>query len=66
MPDWKFCGGTDLLLFLAQVIVVYLVVSIFVFNLTRGDTNKELWISLLRSSVGYLLPSLILKRKTPE
>ena len=66
MPDWKFCGGTDLLLFLAQVIVVYLEVSISLFNLPRGDTNKELWISLLSSSVGYLLPYPILKRKTPE
>ena len=55
--------ASDLILFFAQVFAVYIVISISLYNLIKGDSNKELWISLLSSSVGYLLPSPILSKK---
>ena len=55
---------TDLVLFFAQVFAVYVVIAISLYNLTLDDiTNKDLWVSLLSSSVGYLLPSPIMTQK---
>ena len=57
MPNLKLPHNTfDLVLFVAQVLAVYIVIAISLYNLTKGGENKELWISLLSSSVGYLLP----------
>ena len=55
--------ASDLILFFAHVFAAYIVISISLYNLTKGDSNKELWISLLSSCVGYLLPSPILSNK---
>ena len=63
MPDLKPPHNTfDLILFAAQVLAVYIVIAISLYNLTKGGENKELWISLLSSSVGYLLPSPIVTK----
>ena len=56
----------DIVLFGAQVLVIYIVVSISLYDLTQSNDNKELWISLLSSSVGYLLPSPILTKHVPH
>ena len=48
---------SDIILFAAQMIAVYIIISISLYNLTQTIEKKELWISLLSSSVGYLLPS---------
>jgi len=48
------------ILFFAQTILIYIVVSISLYNLTRTDVNKsdeKLWVALLSSSIGYLLPN---------
>ena len=52
----------NITLLVAQVLVVYIVIAISLYNLTKGTENKELWISLLSSSVGYLLPSPIISK----
>ena len=56
----------DIVLFSAQVLVIYIVVSMSLYNLTQSNDNKELWISLLSSSVGYLLPSPFLSKHVPH
>ena len=56
----------DIALFGAQVLVIYIVVSISLYNLSQSNDNKELWISLLSSSVGYLLPSPFLSKNAPH
>ena len=56
-------SATDVIAFLSQVVAVYIVIIISLLNLTRGADNKELWVSLLSSSVGYLLPAPILTKK---
>ena len=56
----------DIVLFGAQVLVIYIVVSISLYNLSQSNDNKELWISLLSSSVGYLFPSPFLSKHIPH
>ena len=55
--------AANLALFLCQVVGVYVVIILSLYNLTQGVENKELWVSLLSSSVGYLLPAPILTKK---
>ena len=63
MPNINLSQSTsDINLFAAQVIAVYITISISLYNLTQIIENKELWISLLSSSVGYLLPSPMLSK----
>ena len=56
-------NAIDVIAFLFQVVAVYIVIIISLLNLTRGTDNKELWVSLLSSNVGYLLPTPILTKK---
>lgn len=58
--------GFDVILFIAQVISIYIVIASSIYNLTRGVENKELWVSLLSSSVGYLLPSPVISKHVPH
>ena len=51
----------ELILFIAQVLAVYIVIAISLYNLTQTTDNRDLWISLLSSSIGYLLPSPMIK-----
>ena len=56
-------NATDVIAFLCQVVAVYIIIIISLINLTRGANNKELWVSLLSSSGGYLLTAPILTKK---
>ena len=49
-------------LFLCQVVVLYTVILISIYNLTTGHDNSNLWTALLSSSFGYLLPNPNLRR----
>ena len=63
MPDIMLPQQTTVnILFAAQVIVVYFVISISLYNLTQNTENKELWFSLLSSSFGYLLFSPVITK----
>ena len=53
----------NLALFVYRIAAVYIVIAFSLYNLTQGVENKELWVSLLSSSVGYLLPAPILTKK---
>ena len=50
--------------FFAQIVILYIVIFTCLGNLTvgKGDLNS-LWISLLCSCVGYLLPSPYISKK---
>jgi hypothetical protein len=49
--------------YITQVIIVYIVILCALLNLTFYPTvRQELWITLLSSSIGYLLPSPYIKR----
>ena len=51
--------------FVTQVIIVYIVILCALINLTfYPQAKQELWITLLSSSIGYLLPSATIKKPT--
>ena len=50
------------IVFLCQVIVLYTVILISIYNLITGLENYNLWTALLSSSLGYLLPNPTLRR----
>ena len=53
----------SLILFVVQVLVLFLLIGTSLYNLSRGGVEKDLWISILSSSSGYLLPNPKLERK---
>lgn len=53
------------LTFFAQIIVVYAIIATSLVHISLQSPDKELWLILLSSSIGYILPSPGLKfRKT--
>ena len=50
------------IVFLCQVVVLYTVILISIYNLTTGHENYNLWMALLSCSLGYLLPNPTLRR----
>ena len=61
---WQFFGKVmprSEIVFFAQVLLVYIVVIVSIVNLTIGGNGDKLWIALLSSSIGYILPSPSLK-----
>ena len=47
--------------FLAQIIVVYIIIITSLVQISLRSPDKELWLILLSSSIGYILPSPGLK-----
>ena len=50
------------IVFLCQVIILYTVTVVSIYNLTVAHDDSTLWTALLSSSLGYLLPNPSLKR----
>ena len=48
-------------IFIVQVILVYIVVVTSIVNLSLNTGDREVWIVLLSSATGYLLPSPSMK-----
>ena len=48
--------------FFSQVIILYILIICCLVNITLDNGNRELWSTLLGSSIGYLLPSPRLKK----
>lgn len=56
----RFTGGVSLTaVFIAQVLLVYVVVIVSLYNLTRypDSSDGKLWTALLSSGLGLLLPN---------
>ena len=47
--------------FFAQIIVVYIIIITSLVQISLRSPDKELWLILLSSSIGYILPSPGLK-----
>ena len=47
--------------FLCQVLILYTVIVVSIYNLTVKSENSTLWTALLRSCLGYLLPNPTIK-----
>ena len=62
---WPLCGTkvpANEIVFFVQIIVIYTVIGVSIFNLSTNNHNNPLWISLLSSCLGYLLPSPYINR----
>ena len=63
---WDIFGRTmprSEIVFFCQVILIYIVVVVSVVNLTIDTSDNKLWIALLSSAIGYILPNPSLKLK---
>ena len=62
--DWHFFGTEcpkEEIVFMCQVIVLYMVIVVSICNQTAGHGDSSLLTALLSSSLGYLLPNPSLK-----
>ena len=50
------------IVFLCQVLVLFTVILISIYNLTTGHENSNLWTAQLSSYLGYILPNPTLRR----
>jgi hypothetical protein len=50
------------LVFFSQVLIIYVVVCMCLFNLTTGKGDSNLWSALLSGCLGYLLPNPTIKK----
>ena len=56
---WRLCGRRlprSEIVFFCQMVLIYVVVGVSLFNLTSGDGPSKLWVALLASCLGYILP----------
>lgn len=51
------------IVFFAQIIILYTVIILSIYNLTVGHKDSNLWTALLSSSLGYMLPNPSIKNK---
>ena len=45
------------IVFFTQMLLIFTVITASIYNLTTRHEDKSLWITLLSSSLGYVLPS---------
>ena len=50
------------IVFLYQVLFLFTVILISIYNLTTGHENSNMWTALFSSYLGYLLPNPTLRR----
>jgi hypothetical protein len=63
--NWNVLGyrfPKNEVVFFCQVIILYAVIITSIVNLSLQRDNGQLWIALLSSSLGYLLPNPSIKR----
>ena len=65
--SWVFFGEKlprSEIVYFTQIILLFIIIITAVANLSLKTNQEELWITLLCTSVGYILPSPNIKRKT--
>lgn len=45
------------IVYFCQMLLIYVVVGVSLFNLSRGHGTDNLWVALLGSCLGYVLPN---------
>ena len=48
--------------YICQIALIFVIIIASILNLSLGSGSNELWISLLSSCVGYILPNPKFKR----
>lgn len=62
----KPCQPKNKVTFFAQIGVVFIIITVSLFNLCFERPDRELWLLLLSSSLGYILPNPALKFNKPK
>lgn len=60
ISQWMWCGDTlpkDQIVFFTQIIPIYIVICCSIANLMLERGDDHIWLALLSSSLGYLLPN---------
>lgn len=47
----------DVILFAAQIILIFIVVFFALYNITVGSPNENVWLMILSASMGYMMPN---------
>ena len=58
--EWRLFGSNvpkAEIVYICQIVIVYVIIITSIVNLSLNNGNPELWISLLCSAIGYALPS---------
>lgn len=66
---WKLWGHKvpkGEVVYFCQVFIIYIVIITCIANLTIGRDEGKVWIALLSSCLGYLLPNPSIKSNTPK
>ncbi|MEW8544140.1 MAG: hypothetical protein AB2693_11455 [Candidatus Thiodiazotropha sp.] len=67
--DWSWCGTRvpkNQVTYMTQVFLVYGIIAVSLSQLILQASDRELWLVLLSTSVGYVLPSPRLKFLKPK
>ena len=67
--DWSWCGTRvpkNQVTYITQVVLVYGIIAVSLSQLILQSADKELWLILLSTSVGYVLPAPRLKFLKPK
>ncbi|MCG7874886.1 MAG: hypothetical protein JAZ03_22070 [Candidatus Thiodiazotropha taylori] len=67
--DWRWCGARvpkNQVTYMTQVVLVYSIIAVSLSQLILQSSDRELWLILLSTSVGYVLPSPSLKFLKPK
>jgi hypothetical protein len=65
---WPVCGRehpAKQIVFFAQTLILYVVIIASVINLSCTNGDQTLWVALLSSSLGLMLPHPTFKSSTP-
>lgn len=54
------------MVFVCQIILIYIVVVVSLVNLSQDNGPVHLWVALLSSAIGYVLPNPSIDRKPEE
>ena len=69
MSKWclfgKFVPRAEIV-FICQVIAIYAIIFASIYNLSVDSDQTSLWVSLLSSCLGYLLPSPTINKEKNE
>lgn len=63
--DWQVLGvkvPKNEVVFFSQIIILYVVIITCIVNLSIDAKHNEVWIGLLSSSIGFLLPNPSVKK----
>lgn len=69
LSEWSWCGARvpkNQVTFMTQVFLIYGIIAVSLSQLILQSSDRELWLVLLSTSIGYVLPSPRLKFLKPK